>query len=86
MSFLIEYDSQPTKFLKKCKKPIAKRIMDKIQSVLLNNPIPHDAKAIIGEHGVFRIRIGDYRALYRVNYKERRVIIFKLEKRSKVYD
>lgn len=86
MSFLIEYDSHPTKFLKKWEKPIAKRIMDKIQSVLLNNPIPHNAKAIIGEHGVFRIRVGDYRALYWVNYKERRVIIFKLEKRSKVYD
>jgi mRNA interferase RelE/StbE len=86
MSFQIEYDRQPTKYLKKCEKPIAKRIMDKMQSVLLNNPIPHDAKAIIGEHGVFRIRIGDYRALCRVNYKERRVIIFKLEKRSKVYD
>lgn len=85
MIFSIEYDKQPAKFLKKCDKPIAKRIMDKMEAVLINNPIPHDSKAIIGEHGVFRIRIGDYRTLYRTNYSEHRIVVFKLEKRSKVY-
>ena len=62
------------------------RILDKIEETLSNNPVPHDVKSIVGEHGVFRIRIGSYRALYRVNYQESKIIIFKVDKRSKVYD
>lgn len=86
MTFLIEYDKQPQKFLKKSDKHIAKRIMDKIDEVLPNNPVPKDAVSIVGEHGVFRIRIGDYRAIYRINYETNKIIIFKLDKRGKVYD
>lgn len=65
MTFLIEYDKQPQNFLKKLDKYIPIRIMDKIDELLLNNSVSHNARVIIGEHGVFRIRIGDYRALYR---------------------
>jgi len=86
MNFLIEYDKQAENFLKKSDKHIAKRIMDKLDTLLINNPIHHDAKPIVGEHGVFRTRIGDYRALYRINYKENKVIIIKIDKRSKAYD
>jgi len=86
MNFLIEYDKQAENFLKKSDRHITKRIMDKIDALLINHPIPRDAKPIVGEHGVFRIRIGDYRALYRVNYQENKVIVIKINKRSKVYD
>ena len=86
MTFSIEYDKQPQKFLKKSDKYIAKRIMDKIDEVLPNNPVPKDAVSIVGEHGIFRIRIGDYRAVYRLNYETNKIIIFKLGKRGKIYD
>ena len=85
MNFEIVYDKQPTKFLNKLNKQINDRILDKIEETLTENPVPHDDKAIIGKHGVFRIRIGDYRALYRINYQEYKIIIFKIDKRSKVY-
>ena len=86
MIFLIDYDKQPTNFLKKSDKHIAKRIIDKIESTLSSNPVPHDAKSIVGEHNVFRIRVGDYRILYRINYQDNKVIVFKIDKRAKVYD
>lgn len=85
MIFSIDYDKQPQEFLKKADKHISKRIIDKVEDLLSNNHIPHTAKSIVGEHGVFRIRIGDYRALYRVNYRDNKIIIFFLEKRAKVY-
>ncbi len=84
--FFIEYDKQPNRFLKKVDKQIAKRIMDKIDEALKDSAVPHDAKTIVGHHGVFRIRIGDYRALYRVDYTNKKVIIIKLDKRSRVYE
>ena len=86
MTFLISYDHQSEDFLKKSDSFIAKRILDKIRELLSTTPVPHQAVAIVGEHGVFRIRIGDYRALYRVNYAESKIIVLKIDKRSKVYD
>ena len=86
MTFLIEYDKQPVSFLKKSDKHICKRLMDKIEATLTENQVPHKAVSIIGEHNVFRIRIGDYRAIYRINYQENKIVIFHLDKRSKVYD
>jgi len=85
MTFYIKYDKQPRRFLKKLDKHLIKRIMDKVDDLLIDNPVPHNAKSIVGEHGVFRVRIGDYRALYRVNYAEETIIIIKLDKRPSVY-
>lgn len=85
MSFSIDYDKQPKRFLKKLGKHLVSRIMDKIDETLINNPVPHDAKSVVGRHGVFRIRIGDHRALYRINYNKKKIIIFKLDKRSRAF-
>ena len=85
MSFLIGYDKQPQRFLKKLDKHMVKRIMDKVDMLLVSNPVPHNAKTIVGEHGVIRIRIGDYRVLYRIDYGKNKIIIFKINKRPRIY-
>lgn len=85
MTFSIDYDKQPIKFLKKSDKHIAKRILDKIDQVLKENPVPHDAKSVVGKLGVFRIRIGDYRALYRLNYRDNIIVVVKIDKRPRVF-
>ncbi len=86
MTFVIEYDKQPEKFLKKLDKHLSKRIIDKTEELLINNPVPHNAKTIVGEHGVFRVRVGNYRAIYRINFSENKIIIIKIDKRPRVYD
>jgi len=86
MIFNIDYDKQPLNFLKKQDNHIKKRILDKIDDLLTNEAVPHGAISIVGEHGVYRIRVGDYRAIYRVNYQENKIIIVKLDKRENVYD
>lgn len=85
MSYLVLYDTQPRKYLEKLNKTEARRIIEKIESILSLHPIPRDAKPIVGEHGAFRIRIGDFRALYRVEFQNGKVIIFKIDKRSRIY-
>jgi len=85
MNFTLEYDSHVLKFLSKLDKHIAQRIIDKLEEILSITPIPHDAKAIVGEHGVFRLRIGDFRALYRINFEVKKVIIVKIDNRERVY-
>ena len=85
MTFAVFYDTQPRKFLKSLDKHILRRIVNKIDETLSENPVPHDAKPLVGKHGVFRIRIGDYRALYRINHLETKVIVIDIDKRSRVY-
>ena len=86
MNYEISYDKQPEKFLEKLDKHISARIKNKIEAVLTQNPVPHNAVTIVGEHGVFRIRIGDYRTLYRINYQANRIIIIKIDTRPRIYD
>jgi mRNA-degrading endonuclease RelE of RelBE toxin-antitoxin system len=84
--FEIKLDKQPEHFLSKCEDKIFDRISKKLE-VLKINPIPHDAKRVMGyELPTFRIRIGKHRALYRVNYESKLIIIVKIDKRDKVYD
>ena len=52
MSFEIEYDKQSQKFLKKLDKYLISGIMDKIDNLLINNPVPHNAKVVVGKRGV----------------------------------
>ena len=84
--FEIVLDKQPEQFLLKCEKDIFERITNKIE-ILKQNPVPQKSKRIIGyEHPTFRLRIGNYRVLYRINYENRKRILVKVDKREKVYD
>ncbi|RLG12330.1 type II toxin-antitoxin system RelE/ParE family toxin [Candidatus Pacearchaeota archaeon] len=81
----IEYSIQAKKFLKKLDKKIAERIYNKIGN-LKNNPVPNDAKFIERDKfkdKIFRYRIGNYRALYKL--KEKIILISKIDKRPRVY-
>ena len=83
--FEIKLDKQPEKFLKKCENILFDRIIIKLKE-LQQNPVPHDAKRVMGyEFPTFRIRIGKWRVLYRINYEEKRIIIVKIDHRERVY-
>ena len=84
--FEIKFDSQAEKFLTNCEGEILDRISEKIET-LKQNPVPHNSKRILGcEIPTFRIRIGKYRTLYRINYEKNLIIVVKIDKREKVYD
>ena len=82
--FDVKHSNQSEKFLRKADKTLAKRITEMIER-LREEPIIHDTKRIEGSHGVFRVRVGDHRVLYEVDYKNNLIGIIKIDKRSKVY-
>jgi mRNA interferase RelE/StbE len=60
--------------------------MDKIDGSLMDNPVPHNAKRLVGyEEPTFRIRIGKWRVLYRINYRRETIIVVKIDHRERVY-
>lgn len=84
--FQVSYSSQAIKFLKSTEKSLAKRIFLKIEE-LQKEPFLHDTKIIQGyTEKLFRVRVGDYRILYEVDYDSKIIGIVKIDKRSKVYE
>jgi mRNA-degrading endonuclease RelE of RelBE toxin-antitoxin system len=47
--------------------------------------MPNQAISLVGQKGIMRIRIGDYRVLYEIKKKEGIVLISRIDKRSRVY-
>lgn len=74
-------------FLNKLNKEDKTRIEKRLKN-LENNPVPSDSKFIGRDNGekIFRYRIGDFRALYKVKENQKIVLITKIDKRDKVYD
>lgn len=84
----LEYSNKAKKFLKSLDKHIIERILNSLER-LKNNPILSDSKFIgRDENGekVFRCRMGDYRALYKLKESEKIILITKIDKKPRVYD
>ena len=84
--FEVFLDKQPNKFLEKCDAQLYDRLVEKMQK-LKNEPVPQDSKRIVGRaEPVFRVRVGKYRILYRINYSENKIIVVEIDHRDRVYD
>lgn len=59
------------------------KVSDAIKT-LAKNPRPVGCKKLSNDEG-FRIRIGDYRIVYRVDDKEKKVFIYRARHRREVY-
>lgn len=83
--FDIKYSRQAVKFLKSLDKKLVLRILSKIEK-LKEEPIQHDSKMVEGYgEKLFRVRVGDYRILYEVDYKKNLIGIVKIDKRARAY-
>ena len=84
--FEIFLDIPAQKYLKKLDEHIALRIIESIEK-LAQDPIPHDSKRVIGiKEKIFRIRVGKFRVLYRVDYKNLLLVVIKIDLRESAYN
>ncbi len=63
---------------------IAARILTRIEA-LAENPRPHGCKKLQGANQLWRIRVGEYRVVYKIDNKERMVDITVIRHRSEAY-
>ncbi|MBS3106597.1 type II toxin-antitoxin system RelE/ParE family toxin [Candidatus Woesearchaeota archaeon] len=71
--------------MKKAPKELSERILKKIEA-LSEMPIIPDTKVIHGfKEKMYRVRVGDYRILYAVDYQDAKLDIVKIDKRDSVY-
>ena len=75
------------RYLDKLDSQLSDRIKSKLKN-LEDNPVPSDAK-FMGRHEcdkIFRYRLGDYRALYKIKDAQKIVLVSKIDKRPRVYN
>jgi len=64
---------------------LAKRLLQKIE-IVSEQPVIHDTKRVEGYgEKLFRVRVGDHRILYEIDYQNNRIGIVRIDKRSRVY-
>lgn len=79
------------RILKKAKKELESlhpEIHDRVLEALVGlkrNPRPHGVKKLKGEDDLWRIRVGDYRVIYRISDRELVVLIIRVRHRSEAY-
>ena len=82
----VDYSSKARKFMKKADKILNSRLLEKIETLRVT-PFTHDTKTVEGyKEKVFRVRIGKYRILYEVDYKNNKIGIVNIDKRPRAYD
>jgi len=81
MSYSIQWDKTPLKFLKNLQKDIAIRILNKLDEVK-QDPFRY-LEHYEGEG--YKLRIGDYRVIIDINFEYKILIIQILDKRGRIY-
>jgi mRNA interferase RelE/StbE len=84
MAYEIFIEKKAEKDLRKLPKNYKNKIIQKILE-LKYNPKPKEARKITSSDNYYRIRVGDYRIIYEINYKENKIFIFRIRHRKEAY-
>jgi len=71
--------------LRHADRPIQRRLVNAMTD-LETAPRPQGVKALKGQRGLLRIRVGDYRVVYEVRDRELVVYVVNIGHRSKIYE
>ncbi len=83
-NYKIEIKKSATKEIEKLPNISLKRIIDKIQS-LSTNPRPNGCKKLTADEK-YRVRVGNYRILYRIEDEILLVVVVKVGHRKDIYE
>lgn len=82
--YIIKFTRAPEKTLARLPKNLRDRLRQAIDR-LADNPRPHDYKQLAGEQRRYRIRVGDWRIVYRIHDNVLVVIVVKVASRGEAY-
>lgn len=85
MAYTVAYKPCADRDLKKLPQNVRPKIIVKIGS-LADNPRPPDVKKLSGElHSLYRVRVGDYRVIYKIEDDKLVVLVVEIEHRKNSY-
>jgi len=83
LSYRVFLHPKAAEFLKRADAPLRRRIRDRLRELVSS---PKETGQRLKYSPFWRLRIGDYRAIFEVDEEERRVIILFIGHRREVYD
>lgn len=83
-AYTIEFTHRAEKDFRALPPEIRRRLAPKIDALKLN-PRPRGVKSLEGTEGILRIRVGDYRILYRILDDRLVVLLVKVGHRREIY-
>ncbi len=84
MAYTVQIAVRALRDLARLDKPIRRRIRDAIDR-LGEDPRPHGAKALQGQPGLFRIRVGDDLVVWEIRDRVRVVLVVRVGHRGDIY-
>lgn len=84
MAYYIDFAPAAERAFLRLSPDIQRRLMPRIES-LADDPRPHNTRALQGEKDTYRLRVGDYRIVYRVEDEAEYVYVTLIGHRSSVY-
>lgn len=79
-AYVVRYDPKALKELAKLDKQVARRIV-RVIDALAADPRPSGARPLVGFPELWRIRVGDFRAIYTVKDAELVVLVLRVAHR-----
>ena len=84
MDYAVEYVEKAIKDLDALDRPIARRIVRTIGQKLTTAPLEHGSRLKHYED-TYKLRIGDYRVVYKVDGKSKKIFIVVIGNRREIY-
>lgn len=85
MAYRISWNKGIAKDLSQLPNPAQKKIIEKVEGLLANDPL-NQGRALVGKYrGLFRYRVGDYRVIYAINDAEMEIRICFVGHRKDIY-
>lgn len=86
MVYKVVYLDQVEKDLKRLDRPIARKIIERVEKYLARDP-QNLGKALTGDFlGYWRYRWGDYRVIYKISKQEVLIVVLRIAHRKDVYE
>lgn len=83
--YTVELSKRAAKQLRKLDRPVQSRVLAAL-ALLRQQPRPQTMKALAGQSGLFRVRVGDHRIIYRIEDGRLLVLVLALGHRRDIYD
>ena len=83
-SFEVRFKPSVEKDLRNLPNAVVERALKRIEG-LADDPVPRQSQKLHGTMHLYRIRIGDYRIVYKVDSRRRLVIVQHIRHRRAVY-
>jgi mRNA interferase RelE/StbE len=84
MRYTLEFTASAAREFKKLERAVQRRIAPRIDE-LVKDPIPPGAKKLRGDPDHYRIRVGDYRIIYRIDGNGVAIVVVKIGHQREVY-